>query len=89
MVNHMVYHSQHLDLTFSAAGPDLAAFSEVARAALPRAPFTLGGRVARGAQGFVLHGVKARAGDDAAEVDGLLDASVYREFTERESGAQQ
>ena len=26
---------------------------------------------------------------DPAEVDGLLDASVYREFTERESGAQQ
>ena len=26
---------------------------------------------------------------DSGELDGLLDASVYREFTERESGAQQ
>jgi len=63
-----------IDTPFRASGPDLAAFSDVVHSALPQTHFSLDGRVARSAQGFTLHALRARAGDDTAEVGGLVVA---------------
>jgi uncharacterized protein involved in outer membrane biogenesis len=61
-----------LDLSVDASGPDLAAFSRLATVALPQAPFSLRGRVARHGRALQLDAVEGRLGDDTVSVVGRL-----------------
>jgi hypothetical protein len=61
-----------MDLTVDAAGPDLAELSEVATVGLPRAPFSLRGRVARDGDALRLDAVEGRLGDGTVSGGGRL-----------------
>lgn len=78
-----------LDLTVDASGSDLSAFSGIARLTLPRAPFSVHGRVARRGRALVLDAIEAQVAEDFVAADAILSPAprlLGSEFRARVAG---